>query len=146
VFGRKSYTQEELDNSKAAIKLQLGAYETFVEALAKATKATPDKAVASAREAFEPRFFNNLTLVLDRHFIHRLRIVTGKDSNPLNEVEMLSDSLMNNNGVLRGNNVIKWVPDDTVVKLAIGDSIWLTAEEFGRLSTAFHAEIERKFV
>lgn len=34
-------------------------------------------------------------------------MVTGKDGNPLNEVEMLSDSLMNNDGVLRGINMIK---------------------------------------
>jgi hypothetical protein len=47
---------------------------------------------------------NNMTLVLDRYFVHRLRVVTGKDGNPLNEVELLSDSIMNNDGVLRGNN------------------------------------------
>jgi hypothetical protein len=60
---------------------------------------------------FEAHFFNNMTLALDRYFVHRLRMVTGKDGNPLNEVEMLSDSLMNNNGILRDSNVIKLIPD-----------------------------------
>ncbi len=73
--------------------------------------------VTSALEAFEPLFFNNMTLVLDRYFVHRLRAVTRKDGNPLSEVELMSDSLMNNDGVLRGNNVIKLVPGHSVLKL-----------------------------
>ena len=59
--------------------------------------------MTSALEAFQPLLFNNMTLILDRYFVHRLRTVTGKDGNPLNEVELLSESLMNNDGVLRGN-------------------------------------------
>jgi hypothetical protein len=49
---------------------------------------TTDEKVTSALEAFEVLFFNNMALVLDRYFVHRLRMVTGKDGNPLNEVEM----------------------------------------------------------
>jgi hypothetical protein len=91
-------------------------------------------------------FFNNMVLVLDRYFVHRLRMVTGKDGNPLNEVEMLWDSVMNNDGILRGSNVIKLIPDQSVLKLSIGDPIRITEEEFERLSAAFFAEIESKFV
>jgi hypothetical protein len=91
-------------------------------------------------------FFNNMVLVLDRYFVHRLRMVTGKDGNPLNEVEMLWDSLMNNDGILRGSNVIKLIPDQSVLKLSIGDPIRITEEEFEHLSAAFFAEIESKFV
>jgi len=53
-----------------------------------------------------------------------------KDGNPLNEVELLAEALMNNDGVLRGNNVVKFVPDESVVKLDIGDQITLTAAQF----------------
>ena len=87
-----------------------------------------------------------MTLVLDRYFVHRLRMVTGKDGNPLNEVELMSDSLMNNEGVLRGNNVIKLIPDQSVLKLEIGDRIRLGAAQFERLSKAFLAEIQSKFL
>ena len=73
-------------------------------------------------------------------------MVTGKDGNPINEVEMLCDSLMNHNGVLRDSNVIKLIPDKSVVKLHIGDSIRLTEAEFERLSSSFFAEMERKFL
>ncbi len=87
-----------------------------------------------------------MALVLDRYFVHRLRTVTGKDCNALNELEMICDSLMNNEGVLRGSNVIKYVPEQSVVKLDIGDEVRLTATDFERLSAAFFAEIERKFL
>lgn len=87
-----------------------------------------------------------MTLVLDRYFVHRLRMVTGRDGDPLNEVEMLCDSLMNNDGILRDSNVIKLIPDRSVVKLHVGDRIGLTAKDFERLSAAFFAEIERKFL
>jgi hypothetical protein len=87
-----------------------------------------------------------MTLVLDRYFVHRLRVVTGKDGNPLNEVELMSDSLMNNDGVLRGNNVIKLIPDESVLKLNTGDRIRLKAAQFERLSKAFFTEIQSNFL
>jgi hypothetical protein len=143
MLGRKNYTQDELDQARSAVDQQLAAYRTLVEAI---DGATQDPNVMSALDAFEPLFLNNVTLALDRYFVHRIRVVTGKDGNPLNEVELISDSLMNNDGVLRGNNVIKLVPDQSVVKLEIGDRIRLSAAQFERLSTAFLAEIEARFV
>jgi hypothetical protein len=53
---------------------------------------------------------------------------------------------MNNDGVLGGNNVIKWIPDRSVLKLRIGDTIKLTAADFDRLSAAFFTELERRFL
>jgi hypothetical protein len=34
-----------------------------------------------------------MTLMLDRYFVHRLRMVTGKDGNPLNEVELIEGNV-----------------------------------------------------
>lgn len=114
MLGRKNYTREEIDQGKAALDQQLAAYKILVKAVA---SATTDEKINSAFESFEALFFNNMTLVLDRYFVHRLRAVTRKDGNPLSEVELMSDSLMNNDGVLRGNNVIKLVPGHSVLKL-----------------------------
>ncbi|MEA2155510.1 MAG: hypothetical protein QOE11_1650 [Solirubrobacteraceae bacterium] len=138
MLGRKTYTQEELDNARATVDRQLVAYKRLREAA--------DGAAAEALDAFEPLFFNNMILALDRLFVHRLRSVTGKDANPLNEVELLTESLMNNGGVLRGNNVIKLVPGETVLRLNVGDQIALDADQFERLSDAFLADIESKYV
>ncbi|MGH9154966.1 MAG: hypothetical protein ACRD1K_03750 [Acidimicrobiales bacterium] len=141
MLGRKDYTEQELANATTAIDKQVAAYNK----LAKAVAATGDAKAQSALEAFEPLFFNNMTLVLDRYFVHRLRQVTGKDGNPLNEVELLTDSIMNNDGALRGNNVVRFVPDESVLKLNIGDRIRVSVADFERLAEAFLADIERKF-
>jgi len=101
---------------------------------------------AAAVEDFDASFVNNTTLVLDRFFVHRLRMVSGKGCNPLNEVELICESLMDNDGVLRGNKVIKLVPDQTVTKRVPGDRIRLGQEDFARLSSAFFDEIARRFL
>ncbi|MGH3678857.1 MAG: hypothetical protein ACRDT2_00795 [Natronosporangium sp.] len=137
MLGRKTYTQEEIDHARAEIGQQLSAYQELATAVAGKSKV--------ALAAFDPLFFNNLVLVLDRYFVHRLRVATGKDGNPLNEVEMLSDSLMHHHGVLRAIKVISYVPEQSVVGLRIGDPIRLTPESFERLATAFFTELERRF-
>jgi hypothetical protein len=135
MLGRNSYTREELDAARTALDQQLAAYRGLADSID-----------AAALADFEPLFFNNMTLVLDRLFVHRIRSVSGKDGNPLNEVELLTEALMSNDGVLQGNNVIKYVPEKSVVGLAVGDRIRLTAEQFEQLCRAFLDELERRFV
>jgi hypothetical protein len=53
---------------------------------------------------------------------------------------------MNNDGVLRANNVVKLIPEESVLKLGIGDRIRLSAAQFARLSKACLDEIESKFL
>jgi hypothetical protein len=141
MLGRKNYTREEVDQAKAAIHQQLSAYKKLAKAVDGTNGRTP-----SALKALEPLFFNSSILALDRYFVHRLRMVTGKDANPLNEVELLSDSLMNNDGVLRGNTAIKYDSEQSILKLQIGQQITLTAADFERLQSAFFEELERKFL
>jgi hypothetical protein len=140
MLGRKDYTQKELDDARAAMEAQLAAYRRLVDA------AASDPDVTAALEAFEPLFVQNLVLALDRRFVHRLRMVTGKDGNPLNELELLTESLLNNDGILRGNNVIKFIPDQSVLGLEIGERIEPGATEFQALVGAFLREIEARFV
>ena len=112
MLGRKDYTQEEFAVAKSAIDdRQLAAYRKLV----KSVEATSDPKAITALEAFEPLFFNNLLLTLDRFFVHRLRMVAGKDGNPLNELELLTESLLRD-GVFRANNVIKLPPQESCVR------------------------------
>ena|SRR5436305_13758817 len=142
MLGRKDYTREEVANAQREVKQLLSTYRK----LAKAVQETSDPKATAALEAFEPVLFNSMALALDRRFVHRLRSVTGKDGNPINELEMLSDSLMDNGGVLRGINVIKYRAEDSVLKLDVGDEIQLDAEQFERLSKAFFGDLESKYV
>jgi hypothetical protein len=53
-------------------------------------------------------------------------MVTGTEGNLLNEVELPSDSLMMNNGILHASNVIKLVPKQSIVGLEFGVPIKLS--------------------
>src|SRR6266545_2871341 len=64
----------------------------------------------------------------------------------LNKVRIICDSLMNDNGILRADKQIKLTPERSVVKLHVGDPISLTEADFERLSAAFFAELERRFL
>ena len=137
MLGRKDYTQQEFDNAKTAVADQLSSFKKVAKLVGNSSPTLDD---------FENLYFNNMVVVLDRYFVHRIRPVTGKDGNPLNEVELIADSLMNNGGVFRGNNVIKYVADSSVVRLRAGDAIKLTAADFELLSAAFFDELKRKFL
>ena len=143
MLGRKEYTPEELDAATTAVDETLDAYRTLVDAVC---RATDDPEVTAALDAFAPRLFNELALALDRRFVHRLRVVTGKDGNPLNELELLAASLMDHGGALHTNKVIRYDPEGSVLKLEPGERIALSAAEFERLSSACLADLRAKFV
>jgi hypothetical protein len=135
MLGRKNYTHTEIDTARTAIERQLAAYDQVV-----------GSSTGTARNEFDAVFFNQLLLALDRPFVHRIRPVTGKDGNPLNEVEMLCDSLMNHGGVLQASKVIKLVPATSVTGIEFGASIQLDRDQFGRLATAFLDELQTRFL
>lgn len=94
------------------LEAQLAAYEVLVAAARKKTGA--DEA---AFDAFEPLFFGNLVLVLDNFFVHRMRGLEKKDGNSLNEVRMLCNSILQNDGVLAANKTIKFDSSKSVFEI-----------------------------
>ena len=141
MLGRKTYTREELDAARTAIDAQVSAYRRLADAVERAGDADARTALA----AFDAQLARALVLELDRFFVHRLRVVAGKDGNPLNEVEMVAGSLLTD-GALRPSTVIKLAPETSVLGLAAGDPIALTMDDFERLAAAFLGELERRFV
>src|SRR4051812_43400 len=85
VLGRKNYKPEEIAAGRAMVGRALRTY--------RAVTASGDAAEAAVAD-FETEFAHDLLLALDRCYVHRLRGVTGKDGTPLNELEMLADSLI----------------------------------------------------
>ena len=129
----KNYPQSYVDTRRAVVKSQVAAYR-------KAAKAGDTKSLESA-------YFTNMVLALDMAFIHRMRGNEGKDGNPLNEVRLLSYSLLENDGVFAlPDKSIKWDPDRSVLGFDTGKKIVIDDAAFVDLAEAFFDEIEKRFV
>lgn len=139
MLGRKEYSQDEIDAGRTAIRQLRESYETL--------RAAVPKTRSAALEDFEAQFFNGLVLTLDRCFVHRLSGPTyeGKDGNPLNEVGIICDSLLTNDGRMRADKQIKLPPEKSLTGLAVGAEIRLGREQFDRLAEGFFAELEQRF-
>ena len=141
MLGMKTYTQDYIDACRARVGADLRAYRKQV-------------GKAPSKE-FEVRFFNDQVLLLDHMFVHRLPGIEGKDGNPLNEVRVLCNSLLLNQGKLQVDKLpgwpnsagasIKLPPEKSVLKLRVGDHVKLSQADFVRLSKAFFAEINKKY-
>jgi hypothetical protein len=145
VLSINSYTREYVDGCRSSVEMTLAAYENLVAA-AKASGSADDAPLEFATSSFEPPFCHHLVLALDGYFGHRARNVEGKDGNPLNEVRILCGSLMHNDGRMAADKTIKMKPEESVLGYRVGDEIRLDPSDFARLSTAFFAEIESRYV
>jgi hypothetical protein len=139
-----TYTRHYVDECRARMESQLAAYETLLKTAGGNTGASKS-AMNSAVASFESLFFSNLVLVLDGFFVHRTRALEKKDGNPLNEVRMLCNSILQNQGVMAADKTIKYDPPKSVLKIPIGEEIKLKDPDFVRLFRAFFTEIEAKF-
>ena len=140
MLGVRNYPKEYIEECRSKVDADLSTYKK----LAAAARNQP--AGAKALEAFEITFFNNMVLVLDHLFVHRLRTVEGKDGNPLNEVRLLCDAILNNNNIMGTDKTIKFDPARSVLKYKVGDEIKLNEAQFVVLCAVFFAEIESKFL
>ncbi len=136
-----SYPQAYIDDCRWRVQSQIDAFKK----LASTARKEGGTAMTGAMAGFAPLFFNNMVIVLDGYFMHRSRIIEGKDGNPCNEVRLLCESMMTNDNILAASKVIKYVPSRSVVKLEVGDNIALTEADFVRLQDAYFNEMTRKF-
>lgn len=125
---RASYSQDYIDGCRERISAQIAVYDE-----------------ADADAVLESVFFNNLVIVLDATFAHRLRSVEGTDGNPLNEVRVIAGALMDDGVTMGSDSTIRLDPETSVLGLAPGDEIALTEDDFVRLSDAFFSELEKRF-
>jgi hypothetical protein len=137
MLSMNKYPKEYVARCRSRVKRQVAAYQSLQAALG------PGKAAAAS--SFEPVFFENMLLALESAFTHRSRTLEGKDGNPLNEVRVLAQSILEHDGRLHPDKSIKLDPDNSVLKLKPGDPVALDAADFTRLAEAFFREIERKF-
>lgn len=88
-------------------------------------------------------------------FVHRLSGLEGKDGNPLNEVRVLCNSILYNDGKLQVEKLTGWPnsavsglklpPERSVLGLKPGQTIQLKRDDFVRLAAAFFEELKKKY-
>ena len=142
MLGMKTYSQDYIDACRARVDANLRVYRKQV-------------GKAPSKE-FEVRYFNDQVLLLDYMFVHRLSGIEGRDGNPLNEVRVLCNSILLNQGKLQVDKLPGWPnsavsslklpPEKSLLKLRVGDDVKLSEADFVRLSKAFFAEIEKKYL
>ncbi len=125
--GRQNYPQEYVDYCQQQIESQISEMRDMPPV------PTP----------FAQRLAAHLVIVMDACFAQRVRGVDGKDGNPLNEVRVLAQSLMQGSTVMEDSSVT-WEPDKLVLGLAIDDDIELSVKDVDRLQQAFFAEMHDK--
>ena len=88
MLGMKTYSKNYIEGCRPRVDAGLRAYRK-------------QAGKAPSRE-FEHRSFNDQVLLLDYNmFVHRLAGIKGKDGNPLNEVRVLCNSILLNQGKLQ---------------------------------------------
>jgi hypothetical protein len=140
MLGVRNYPREYVDSCRAKVDADVAAYRGLAAIARKQPGSNP------ALETFEAAFFNNMVLVLDACFVHRLRAVEGKDGNPLNEVRLLCQSLLEHGGVMTVDKSIKLAPEKSLLGYRAGDPIRVGEEHFARICNAYFAEIESRFL
>ncbi|HVQ87023.1 MAG TPA: hypothetical protein VMT88_02470 [Actinomycetes bacterium] len=140
-----SYSQEYIDQCRAKVDAQVSAYQEIV-AVSDDLKGASRKRLDDAVDEFDPLFYNSMVLMLDTYFVHRSRTLELKDGNPLNEVRVLCNSIVSNNGKYASEKSIKLNPAKSLLSYDDGDEIKLTEQDFLLLSKEFFAELETKFL
>jgi hypothetical protein len=140
-----NYTQEYIDDCRAKLDRQVAAYRKLVKT-ARSHDGAKDGPLGAAIASFEPVFFNNMALVLEGFFVQRSRTIEKKDGNPLNEVRVLCNSMIEGGGIMCAEKSIKLDPAKSVLGYDVGEEIHLREADFARIVDAFLAEVEQKFL
>jgi hypothetical protein len=66
------------------------------------------------------------------------------EGTPLSELELVAGALMDG-GVLRGSTVVRYRPEQSALRLAVGETVQLTVDGVERLARAALDELEAQF-
>ena len=144
MLGMKEYDGDYIDACRSRVETQTAMFREVAQA-ARDHGDADVSGLEGALESLESEYFNNMLLVLEGYFVHRLRGVEGKDGNALNEVRVLARSLMENGGTVMEDTQIALDPERSVLGLRVGEPVRLTLQQYTRLSNAFFRELERRF-
>jgi hypothetical protein len=146
-----AYPRDYVEECRDRVAAQVAAWQTLSAAVTgRAAKLLP---------AFEHEYFANMVITLDVYFTHRSRTAEGKDGDPVNEVRVLANCLVANDGIfsltakheswhatLKTDKSIKYDAARSVLGYKVGDAIAITEAEFVRLADAYFAAVEERFM
>jgi hypothetical protein len=89
--------------------------------------------------------WNQLVVALDRWFSLRNPKLEGRGGNPLNEVRVIAEAVIEHGAVMTVPKGIRLRSETSVLGLEESDEITLDGDAFERLLDAFLAEVEEKF-
>ncbi|WP_374970937.1 hypothetical protein [Terrabacter sp. BE26] len=141
--GVEEYDQDYIDACRSRVESQVVAF-TEVAHAARDHGDADVSSLESALKSLEYEYFNNMLLVLDAYFVDRLQ-VEGPDANALNEVRILTRSLMENGGTVAADPQVPLDPQRSVLGLKPGDPVTLTLHEYRRISDAFLHEVQKRY-
>ena len=144
MLGMREYDGDYIDACRSRVETQTAMFREVAQA-ARDHGDADLSGLEGALESLESEYFNNMLLVLEGYFVHRLPGVEGKDGNALNEVRVLARSLMENGGTVMEDPPIALDPERSVLGLRVGEPVRLTLQQYTRLSDAFFRELERRF-
>lgn len=134
MLGVKAYELDYVESCEGRLTAQLAELDRLIAS-----------AGADVPVDVETELLAALTVELDAFFVHRVRALEGKDSNPLNEVRMLAHSLLHDAGVLASSTTIRYRPDQTILGIPVGEPIRIDRGGFERLATAYFDELRARF-
>lgn len=134
MLGRKTYTESEIAAGRSFVR-------STVTALADVADAVPASTLDDVHRPLVAAAF----LGLDRLFVHRLRAVAGNGTNPCTELTLVVEALLRGDGVLAALSPIKYKAEASVLGVALGDPVPLTADAFARLGEAFVDDVQQRF-
>ncbi|MGO4597613.1 hypothetical protein [Terrabacter sp. 2RAF25] len=143
MLGTKEYEPDYLDACRSRVESQVAMFREVAQA-ARDHGDADVSALEGALESLEYEYFNNMVIVLEGYFIHRLSSSEGQAGKALHEVRVLARSLVENGGTVMAEPELTLDPDRTVLGLRAGDPITLTLHQFRRVSDAFFREIQGK--
>ena len=144
MLGMREYDGDYIDACRSRVETQTAMFREVAQA-ARDHGDADLSGLEGALESLESEYVNNMLLVREGYFVHRLPGVEGKDGNALNEVRVLARSLMENGGTVMEDPQIALDPERSVLGLRVGEPVRLTLQQYTRLSDAFFRELERRF-
>jgi len=136
MLAQGTYDADYIADCRAQVESDIAAFDS-----ASVENEGDDHAV----DDLEVSYFGALLLALELRFVRRER-EPGAKVGALDEVRLVADSLMTNGGRLLEPDGFTLDPASSVLGLRPGDDIVVRYADFVRLSRAFFAELESRYL